>query len=95
MRTNIKISNVCFSPAKPQEALKGLRGWISCCLNGRIQFEGIALRRTRGGRHTLSFPARLDNVGRRHFYIRPLDDAARRVIERQVFQELGIREKSA
>lgn len=95
MRNGIKITDVRFTPAGPEDAGKGMRGWITCIVNGRIQLDGITLRRTRGGRMALSFPARKDSEGNQHFYIRPLDNSARRVIERQVFQALGIREKSA
>ena len=95
MRSRIQISNVRFSPLSDREASHGLCGWISCILNGRIQIDGIALRRTRGGRMTLSFPCRQDKSGRQYYYIRPLDDGARREIERQIFQSLGIRGKSA
>ena len=95
MRNGINISDVRLTPAGPEESRKDLRGWISCILNGRIQLRGIALRRTRGGRMTLSFPARYDNAGSLHHFIYPLDNSARRVIERQVFLALGIRERSA
>ncbi len=44
---------------------------------------------------TLSFPARYDKAGILHHYIYPLDNSARRVIERQVFLALGIKERSA
>ena len=94
MRNNIKISDVRYTPAGPQEVSKGFRGWIACILNGRIQIDGITLRRTRGGRMTLSFPSNHDKTGNQHFYIRPLDDAARRVVERQIFQALGLRERT-
>ncbi len=95
MRNGIRINNVRFVAADSNAALKGLQGWISCNLNDRIQLDGITLRRSRGGRMILSFPARQDKDGQQHFYIRPLDDTARRVIERQVFQALDIRERSS
>jgi hypothetical protein len=47
----------------------------------------------------LSFPARTDRAGKRHSYIRPVDDAARQAIEREILgqlgqnQELGVREE--
>ena len=95
MKTDIRISNVKFTPASPQEAKAGLRGSISCTLNGRLQLDGITLRHTRGGRMTLSFPFHQDKSGNQRFYISPLDDAVRKVLERQIFQALGIRERSA
>ena len=95
MRSDIKISDVKFTAATPQEATKGLQGFIKCVLNGRIMLDGVTLRRSRGGRMTLSFPARQDKTGTQHFYIRPLDGAAHRVFERQIFQALGIRGEHA
>ena len=95
MRIDIRISDIQFKAAGPNETRRGLHGWISCILNGRVLLDGLTLRRTRSGRTTLSFPSRLDKSGRKHFYIRPLDNAARRVIERQVLQALNIRERSA
>ncbi len=93
MKTNIKISNVHFIPAGPHEVTKGLKGWISCILNDRLQLDGLTLRKTRGGRHALSFPARSDNTGRQHYYIKPLDNTARKIIERQIFKILALKEK--
>jgi len=95
MKSDIKIDHVQFTPAKSNEVKSGLRGWISCILNGRIQLDGISLRKTRSGKLTISFPHRHDKMGNQHFYIRPLDSTARKVIQRQVFQELGLRERSA
>ena len=95
MRSDIRITNVHFTAAGPHASRGGLQGWISCILNERIHLDGLTLRRTRGGRLTLSFPHRQDRFGHQHFYIRPLDDAARRVIEQQVLQALDIQERSA
>ena len=47
-------------------------------------------RRTRDGRLALSFPERRDLAGGSHHYMRPLNDAARRAIEAQVFAALGL-----
>lgn len=63
---------------------------MSCTLNGRIHLDSIAVRRTRGRKMILSFPCRQDRYGNQHHIFRPLDDAARRVIERQVFAALDL-----
>ena len=88
----IRISNVHFTAAPPTDTERGLLGWVSCSLNGNLRLDGLGLRRSVGGRHVLSFPARRDSQGRQRFFLRPLDDAARREIEHQVFQALGIEE---
>ena len=51
----------------------------------RITFT---VRSTRDGRTVISFPTRRDRHGRQHAIVRPIDDAARRAIEAQVFAAL-------
>ena len=95
MKDEIRISQVQFTAFTPDGIRTGLIGWIACILNDRIQLDGITLRKTQGGLMTLSFPARQDRAGNQHFYVQPLDTTTCREIETQVFQALGIREKSA
>ncbi|MBZ0154103.1 MAG: hypothetical protein K8J09_21470 [Planctomycetes bacterium] len=66
-------------------------GFISVTY-GTLVLDGICLRRTAEGRYTLSFPARTDRAGRRHPYIRPVDDSVRQEIEREILWQLGERE---
>ena len=86
----LQMSNIRFVAASPRERDRGLLGWVSCCLNGALKLDGIALRRTVTGQLRLSFPERRDLAGGSHPYIRPLSDAARRAMEAQVFAALGI-----
>ena len=72
------------------DADRGLLGFVTIKLAGRIMLDGIALRRNATGRLCLSFPERRDSCGRRHPYIRPVDDQARRDLEAQVFAALGL-----
>ena len=88
--SEMRISNLQFKSARISDAESGLLGWISCSINGTLRLDGIAVRRTLDGRLALSFPARRDEAGRQHAYVRPLDDTGRRDFERQVFQALGI-----
>jgi DNA-binding cell septation regulator SpoVG len=85
----ISISNVRFTAASPEDAVGGLLGYVSATLNESLALDGLTLRRTADGRLTISFPARRDSTGRQRFFLRPLDDAARREIEVQVFRALG------
>lgn len=71
-----------------EDVRSGLLGFISVEFGPWI-FDGITLRRTAEGRFALSFPARTDRAGRRHAYIRPSDDTARREIESQILRQLG------
>lgn len=66
----------------------GLLGYISVEY-GTLILDGICLRRSAAGRFILSFPARTDRAGRRHSYIRPADDAARKAIEHEILVQLG------
>jgi DNA-binding cell septation regulator SpoVG len=87
---DIMIDRIELKTAGPEAAETGLLGWISFRLNRRLQVDGVALRRTIEGRHTLSFPARRDRAGNQRFYVRPLDDETREAIESQVLTALGI-----
>ena len=86
----LRVTHVRFRPAKERFVQTGLLGWISCDLGGDLLLDGIALRRTRTGYLTLSFPGRRDHRHRKHALVRPISDEARCEIERQVFEALGI-----
>ena len=91
----LRVSTVCMCPATSQELATGLLGWVTIQVGALLLLDGIALRRTRGGRLALSFPERSDSHGRRHPIVRPLDDRARHELESQVFASLGLREGEA
>jgi hypothetical protein len=85
----VEIRQVSFQAAPEHEVQRGLLGWASFTIDGRLRLDGIAVRRTLDGRVALSFPSRRRGGYRRHFYVRPLDDCTRREIERQVLAALG------
>ena len=85
------LTDVRFKAADANALQTGLLGWLTFSI-GPLQVDGVTLRRTADGRTTLSFPARRDRAGRQHFYVRPLNDDARRVIEHQVLRALGLEE---
>lgn len=76
--------------ASDDDIRTGLLGFISVEY-GSLILDSIVLRRTTEGRYALSFPARTDRSGRRHAYVRPIDDDARRAIEREILWQLGER----
>ena len=88
--TDLEIRIRTWVRATDTEIRSGLMGYIMVEY-GTLVLDGIALRRTTDGRLVLSFPARTDGAGRRHPYIRPIDDEARRVIEAAILGELGQR----
>jgi len=85
----IHVADVRFSAGTTAMVAQGLLGFVTATINGSIRLDGIALRRTRDGRLALSFPARRDNAGRERSLFCPINDQARRDIERQVLGALG------
>jgi hypothetical protein len=85
--TDLAISEVRFIEAPVQYHDGGLLGWATCVVDNGL---GVALgvRRTVDGRLTLSFPARLDDQGRRHNSTWPIDQSTRDAFEARVFGEL-------
>lgn len=79
--------------ASDAEIRTGLLGYLSVHYGDDLILDSICLRRTADGRLALAFPARTDRVGRRHPYVRPTDDEARREIERAILGQLGQREE--
>ena len=73
------------------EIRTGLLGYLSI-FYGDLIVDGVTLRRTAEGRFALSWPARTDRRGRRHAYVRPVDDDVRRRVEREILGQLGQRE---
>jgi len=87
---NLVVDDIRFKAAGPAERRTGLLGWASFRLDGSLEVNGVAVRRTRDRRITISFPARYDRQGNKHFVLRPLHERARRAIERQLLDALGI-----
>jgi hypothetical protein len=85
----LRVSVVHFTPADDRMVRTGLIGWASFLLDEQIRVSGIAVRQTRGGRRTLSYPARDDGWGLRWPLVQPITDEARASIERQVLEQLG------
>lgn len=85
MQNDLIITDVSFREANAADVKTGLCGFIEFTLNGSVRVTGVALRRTRAGRYTLSYPA-----PRQHPIIAPIDDESREAIEKQVFAALGL-----
>ena len=80
-----------WARASDDDVRGGLLGFLSVEF-GPWVFDGICLRRSAAGKFILSFPARTDRAGKKHSYVRPADDHARKVIERAILAQLGQRE---
>lgn len=88
------ISQVHFTAATDADIARGLLGYVRLVVNGLV-IDSLALRRTLGGQLTLTYPARTDARGRRHFVARPVDNDARRAIEAGVFAALHLAREAA
>ena len=86
-RPDIRIRS--WVRASHAEIRRGLLGYLSV-FYGDLVLDSITLRRTADGRFALSFPAKTDRGGRRHSYVRPSDDRARRSVESAIFDALGV-----
>jgi hypothetical protein len=62
-------------------------GWLQAKY-GSIELASLALRRTRGGRLTITFPTKRDRAGEEHSIVRPLDERAHRELEAQILDAL-------
>lgn len=81
-----------WSPASQQDRTDGLLGFVQVRVGGTMLLDCIAVRRTRAGKLTLSYPERTDRYGVRHAVIRPINDAVRLRIEHAVFSAIGLTE---
>ena len=88
-RDGFVLADIRFSPAPETLKRRGLIGWVAFTINDRLRVDGVALRSTPDRRAVLSFPARRDGRGRRHFFLRPVSDSARQELEEQIFRALG------
>ena len=77
--------------ASASDVRTGLLGYLTVAYHDLI-LDSVVLRRTADGRFALSFPARTDRGGRRHPFVRPADDEARKAIEREILSQLTERE---
>jgi hypothetical protein len=87
---NIEVSEIRFHAATPADTEGGLLGWTNFVLNGAVRIDGVAVRRSVENRPFLSFPERRVSGRRKHFFVRPIDDHARRDIEHQVLRALNL-----
>ncbi len=91
----LTVTGVRFTAASPEERERGLLGFTSFVVAGGVRLDGVTVRRTADGRHTLAYPSREDADGRTHYWSRPIDSRARAAVERQVLRALGLGERSA
>lgn len=86
--TAFRISDIRFMPSKSMDERGGLLGWSSFVLNDGLRVSSVAVRRTRGGAITLSFPTRKDGQGIARPIVIPTTHVAHKAIEAVVLAEL-------
>jgi len=92
MKTDVRVRS--WVRASDGDVRTGLLGYLSVIYHDLV-LDGITLRQTADRRFALSFPAKTGRGGRKHAYIRPVDDAARIAIEREILGQLGQRPDAA
>ncbi len=79
------LSGLRFVRAPEYLVRKGLVAWASFELPGGIRADGVTIRRRlEDGTLGISFPGHWDRAGIRHAYLKPVDEAARRALEKQI-----------
>jgi hypothetical protein len=91
----LAVTKVRFHPASPGIGDAGLVGFVAFVVNDALGIDNVALRRNPAGVLRLVYPTRTDRAEREHPIVRPLDDDARRSIERQVLDALGFENREA
>lgn len=89
MRDLPRVRDVRLALAPRSNAERGLIGWVRLRC-GPLELDGIALRRSRKGHAVLSWPCKFDRRGRGHAIVRPLSRDARRELDRQILDALGL-----
>lgn len=88
MSSAYEIHDVAFTHASRADVQRGVLGFVAFRIGPGLLVDGAVLRRSAEGRHGLAFPARKDRAGRRHYAIRPADDATRENLEAQILDAL-------
>ena len=86
--TPFRITDIRFRAGRSIDERAGLLGWTSFVLNDGVRISSVAVRRTRVGAITLSFPMRKDGQGVAHPFVMPTTHAAHKAIEGVVLAEL-------
>lgn len=88
------MSKLRFVAASAADVRRGLLGWVSFVLADVLVVESVAVRESRAGALTLSYPRRADRHGNARDDVRPRDDAACRTLDALVFAALGFRSEA-
>ncbi len=79
------VTDLRFTPADAAHRESGLIGWLRITLGGAVVVDGLALRRTLGGRLALTWPRKANG----RTVVTPVNAESRRRIEDAVFGALA------
>jgi len=91
----IRVSDLRYAEAPEADQARGLIGRVRFVVNDALVVGGVALRRTRDGRFTLSWPSRRDARGEKRYFVHPISDAVRLDLERQVLEAMHLKQELA
>jgi hypothetical protein len=80
------ISDLRYQRAGDEDRRSGLLGYARFVIGGTLRVDGVAIRRDREGHLHVAFPR---GPKPEHPLLRPVDAAARRVLEQAIFEALG------
>lgn len=83
---------LAFRRATAADRRTGFLGTVKCVFAGGLVLDHVSVRRTAGGRVTLSFPMSRTRSGRARHVARPFDDDARIAIEAAILAQIDIGE---
>ena len=63
-----------------------LIGWASCVVNDCLYLNNIRIRRVGEGEIVLTYPATRSLRGAKHFFFRPINAAAKEVLDRAILR---------
>ena len=88
------VSEVSYTPARPDLQQCGLLGFIQCVVGGLLRVN-CSLRRSRDGRLVLSFPVKHDKHGRQLSLVAPVSAEVRMALEQAVIEAVAIESGTA
>lgn len=90
MSSSLRLTHIDLAPASRHHARAGLLGFVSVEFDGALRIDGLTVRVTRDGRHTLSWPARRDRHGEQHPIVLPVGAEERHRIKGEILRRLGL-----
>lgn len=86
--TAAPLDRIRFTAASARDIERGLVGFVAFRMAELFIVDSVAVRLTRDGRLSLSFPELRGAHGRRKDIIRPIDATARAALENTIFKAL-------